>query len=177
MFGIKETIICPVSQEPFTHAKVLPCGHTFDAKSLLSVSHCPLCRKRFQKTRVATNWILMEALNLDVPPESKTNAATFNDYTKADALKDTDDTVTERCMQRYLPRILKAIQKQARNGESSCEYQMFWKGFTKPVADLLVENLRARGFQTKTNYRVDCCCPSFTYDITILWNNRRGGIT
>lgn len=60
-FFLFKKMECPVSLEKMITPRVLPCGHTFDEKSLKKISKCPLCRKKFNVghvTDLPVNWIL-----------------------------------------------------------------------------------------------------------------------
>lgn len=53
---------CPISLEKIVIPRILPCGHTFDEKSLSNVHSCPLCRQEFHYHTLddlPINWILM----------------------------------------------------------------------------------------------------------------------
>jgi len=55
-------MICPVSLDNMVVPRVLPCGHTFDEKTIHSLqSHtCPICRAPFDPNKIPINWVLME---------------------------------------------------------------------------------------------------------------------
>lgn len=53
---------CPVTLQKMITPRVLPCGHTFDEKSLVRLSRCPLCRKAFHVKSIKElpiNWIIV----------------------------------------------------------------------------------------------------------------------
>lgn len=58
---------CPITMEKMKMPKVLPCGHTFDGRSLKRLTRCPLCRRGFEcrPEDLPINWILV-----DMDPES-----------------------------------------------------------------------------------------------------------
>ena len=64
-------VACPVLCTTMKTPQILPCGHTFDKKTIDSISRsrerpitgvCPTCRKRFKKLHVVRNYALQEAI-------------------------------------------------------------------------------------------------------------------
>jgi len=62
--------ICPVLHSLMNTPQILPCGHTFDKKTIVNIvrrvrppsGSCPSCRKRFKKSEVSRNYALEEAI-------------------------------------------------------------------------------------------------------------------
>ena len=62
--------ICPVLHSIMKTPQILPCGHTFDKKTVTNIvrrvrplsGNCPSCRKRFKKSEVSRNYALEEAI-------------------------------------------------------------------------------------------------------------------
>ena len=62
--------MCPVLHSLMNSPQILPCGHTFDKKTIVNIirrvrppsGNCPSCRKRFKKSEVLRNYALEDAI-------------------------------------------------------------------------------------------------------------------
>lgn len=160
-------MICPISQEPFRHPEVLPCGHTFDKGSLVGLSQCPLCRRTFHKCQIATNWIVVQHLGLVVDSSVVTEETTLK-FTKVDAILLTtgSNERDEQSADRVLPFIIKEIQKNARKGRKSYVYSPFFRALPHPVLNSLKRRLNANGFYVDFRSR----CFTVGKDLYVNWS-------
>jgi hypothetical protein len=109
---------CPITLQEMTCPVVLPCGHTFDRKSILKLEKtvCPLCKRRFYKDQYSPNWILIQHLCIDVNTQNKTPEWTAEDARNEMSKIDIDDRIVNR--------LLRKIKQRAIFGDSTltCTY-------------------------------------------------------
>ena len=148
-------LIDPVSLETFTYPIILPCGHTFDQKSVISLKEdkCPTCQKTFSgdKERFPINWSLVGILNLDIKIKEEKES---NDISSFDAAKAKANTkkILEGWKNDAMLKILLEIDNYSKLGASQLKFSK--NEINYRVHSQIIIELRARGFKVdnEANY-------------------------
>lgn len=153
---------CPVSMEKMTVPRVLPCGHTFDEKSLMrTCRRCPLCRRPFacKVKDLPINWILT-----DLDPKVYYEMICF-------ITKDEQDRIARTNLEEITWDIVRLAEK-GRCCTRISEDDIFGcsaRSMRSTIFYMVSDALRRMGFLVKQAFDISCWGRSTLYAI-VSWS-------